>query len=648
MLFLIGSGMAQEVPEKKIPTRVNEATVFLDGAQITRTKKVQVPKGTTLLKFAGLSPFINPKSIQVKADGNIMVLSVDHQLNYDEKAKQPAEIKALAENYRSLQDRIEEEKMHLSIIDEEIDLLNQNKKVAGQNKGLTVTDLRQVADYYAQKMTGLKTDRLKRNKQIIKLKQQQDTLMKKIKKIASIKVYPTGEINVKVSAKQATPADFTITYNVKNARWFPSYDIRATGVNEDLQWVYKANVSQNTQVDWDKVKLSFSSSNPDIPGEVPELIPYRLGYYVDAPVYDSQKKVVSGVVTDAETGEPLPGLNVILKGSSIGTATDFDGKYSLMVPDLGGVLEFRYLGYETREVPIRGKNEINVALKESGEQLQYVTINAMGIARDRDSVDDEGRGMDIEVESEPVTQLSGKVAGVTVRGQRTVKGSGVRVTKKKEVKKSIAIPMDRIEKQTSVNFTLKKPYTIKSNNKVSTVELTQYTIPADYEYIAVPKITPNAYLVSYIDDWEKYGLLSGEANVFMEGTAIGKTLIDTGYANDTLQVSLGVDKGIVVKRELSKEYTGKKLIGTKKTDTRQWKITVKNNKNQPVQVKLLDQVPIAATSDVEVETEELSGGKLNKETGEVEWKFRLAPGEKKEFILRYKVKYSRYRDLHVE
>ena len=617
LVFLTLSSMAQEIPEKKINTKVNEVTVFLDGAQITRTKNLQIPKGTSLLKFTGLSPFINPKSIQLKADGNLMVLSVNHQQNYLEKTKKSDELQTLEKKYRDIQNRMEETNMRLGILDDEIDLLNRNKKIGGENNGLTVNNLRAVADYYARKMTLLKTEKLKLKKQIQQLKQQQDNLKKQIDKIAGIKKYPSGEIEVKVSAQQATGAKFTLIYNVKNAHWFPSYDIRAQDINTGLQLVYKANLTQNTQVDWEHVKLSFSSSNPEIPGELPVLTPYRLGYHIDIPSYNPQSKVVTGIVTEASSGNPLPGVNILLKGTSIGAATDFDGRYSIMVPDFEGTLVFSYIGYNTKEIPLHGNNVLNVRMEESGEELNEVVVNAMGISNN----DEIGY---------PNKHLPKKRK------------------KTEEKSKSIAIPMDRIEKQTSVNFSINKPYTIKSNNQINTVVLTQYDIPADYEYIAVPKVTQHAYLISYIKDWEKYNLLSGEANVFMGGTAIGKTLLDTGYANDTLQISLGVDKGIVVKRELGKEYTGKKLIGSKKTDTRQWKITVKNNKNKPVTIKLLDQVPISITSDIEVEIEELSKGKLNEETGEVEWKFRLAPGEKKEFILRYKVKYPRFRHLTIE
>jgi hypothetical protein len=639
IIFLTGNIIAQKLPEQKISTKIKEVTVFLDGAQITRSKTVQVKQGQSLLIFKGLSPFIDAKSIQVSADGNVMILSVNHQHNYLDVNKKPQKLTGLEKKYYDLIAQINEQQAQLDITREQIGFLNQNKKITGTNQTLTAAALKSVLNYYAAELKKLKLSEIKQKKQIDTLVKRKKALLKEIKKISDIKIYPSSEILVKLDAKQATSAKFTLIYNVKNARWFPTYDIRATGIDTPLILVYKANVKQDTKVDWDDVKLSFSSSDPAISGEIPKLIPYRLGYYIQPPQYKNQitgNKEVSGTVKD-ENNDPLPGVNVTIKGTSIGTATDFDGKFKIMLPENTATLQFSLVGYENKEVEVSRGDKIEISLKESGALLEAVVVNALGVVDDKDEIDDDGYGVDLTKE------LSGKAPGIKIRGKKTKSSN-----EKKLEQKSISIPLERLEKQTSVNFAINKPYTIKSNNKVATVELTQYQIDADYEYLAVPKITRNVYLLSYIKDWEKYNLLSGEANVFLEGTAIGKTLLDTGYANDTLQISLGVDKGVAVKRELKKEYSGKKLIGTKQTDKREWRITVKNNKNQRIKIKLLDQVPVAVSSDIQVEIENLSKGKLNDETGEVKWEFSLPAGDKKELILKYNVKHSRYRNLNVE
>ncbi len=628
-MFWLHQSFAQQNTEKKISSQIKNVTVFLNNAQVTRFKNITVSKGETTLRFTGMSPFINPKSIQVSATGPLMILSVKHEQNYKDKNTRPAALVTLENKYFALNDQISEAKTRLEIIDEEIDLLQRNKNIGGKNQVLTAQVLKSMADYYAIKMSELKFKKLKHQKDIKKLQDQKAVLLNQIKKISDTKIYPSGEIVVKVSAEKTFSSKFKLVYNVSHANWYPTYDIRLKNINEPLHVTYKANVKQATQKDWNKVMLSFSSSNPTQSNEIPHLIPYRLGYNTAPPVYGNHFKKVTGTVTQAGIGDPLPGVNITVKGTSIGASTDFDGKYQIMLPDgSSNTLVFSYLGFQTVEIPVNSP-VINVKMEESREALQEVVVSAMGIQESDDYDEDMGYSPRVS------NALSGKAAGVKIKGR-------------KKAEKNKPIPLDRIEKQTSVYFDIKRPYTVPSNNQVKQVPIINYDIPTDYEYITVPKIDTNAFLTAHIKNWEQYNLLSGEANVFIDGTSVGKTLLDTGFAKDTLQVSLGVDKGIHIERKLDKKFTGRKFLGSKRTDTRKWRIIIKNNKNQAVNIEVHDQVPVSDRSDVEVEVKDLSGGKMNTETGEVIWHLHLAPGKKKELILHYAVKHPKYDSLIIE
>src|SRR6187399_1090769 len=83
---------------------------------------------------------------------------------------------------------------------------------------------------------------------------------------------------------------------------------------------------------------------------------------------------ISGSVIAAEDGSPLPGATITVKGSSTGTATDSDGKYSLKVPDATSVLQVTFLGYLEQEVPVNGLSIVNISLIEDVKQLEEVTI----------------------------------------------------------------------------------------------------------------------------------------------------------------------------------------------------------------------------------------------------------------------------------
>ncbi|HOY72506.1 MAG TPA: DUF4139 domain-containing protein, partial [Tenuifilaceae bacterium] len=151
-----------------------------------------------------------------------------------------------------------------------------------------------------------------------------------------------------------------------------------------------------------------------------------------------------------------------------------------------------------------------------------------------------------------------------------------------------------------------------------------------------------------ITDWEKYSLLDGEANIFFENTFVGATVLDISRATDTLQVSLGRDKGISINREKIKDYTTRQLVGTKKEETRTWRTTVKNNKLQKISITVMDQVPVSTSEEIEVNILETSGGKVNTENGEVTWELTLEPGAEKKLDLKYSVKYPKNKVLVIE
>src|SRR5690606_5689179 len=175
-----------------------------------------------------------------------------------------------------------------------------------------------------------------------------------------------------------------ISYNVTNACLFPIYEIKANKVNAPLDLVYKAHVYQNTGDNWDNVKLTLSTNNPNTNNIKPELNTQYLNFISSYTNYQSQNatkryqytynpmvKMVSGIVTDA-SGSALPGVNVIEKGTTNGVQTDFDGKYTLKITS-GNELVYSYIGMKTDELPIHS-SVMNIALNEDTMNLEEVVI----------------------------------------------------------------------------------------------------------------------------------------------------------------------------------------------------------------------------------------------------------------------------------
>src|SRR5687768_12740931 len=97
----------------------------------------------------------------------------------------------------------------------------------------------------------------------------------------------------------------------------------------------------------------------------------------------AQERSVSGKVTSSEDGSPLPGVHVILKGTTNGTTTDSDGAFALMVPQDGGNLVFSFIGLRTSEVIIGDRTTVDVSLTLDITQLSEVVVTGVGVATDK-------------------------------------------------------------------------------------------------------------------------------------------------------------------------------------------------------------------------------------------------------------------------
>jgi uncharacterized protein (TIGR02231 family) len=222
---------------------------------------------------------------------------------------------------------------------------------------------------------------------------------------------------------------------------------------------------------------------------------------------------------------------------------------------------------------------------------------------------------------------------------------------KKSILKDLAAAPVIVEKKVgemSVTFDVSAPYSIPADGKAQIIEIQRTTTPADYKYITIPKLSQSAYLTGNIIDWAKQSLLSGEATLYFENTFVGKSYLNVNQLTDTLVISLGTDNSILVKREKRKDFTSRKVIGSNKTETYSFLLTIRNNKANPIKITVNDQIPVSSNSSIVVEATELSSGSLNAETGTVKWDIDLKPQEKKELILSYTVKYPKNQNIILE
>lgn len=601
-----------QLPQIELKSEINEVTIYLNGAQVTRSKTVDLPAGRATLKFINLSPFIDSKSISINAKGDFKVLSVNLQQDFLTQQTKSKETEDLVKNKLEIEKKMKSENAYLDVLNEELAFLKTNSGIGGANIGTSLTAIKEADSYFTEKLTSIKLKQIDRLYTLDQLSKELEKTESQLATIANKKELPTGEIIVNVDCENPAKATFEIKYIVSNAGWTPSYDIKVKNIDLPADLTYKANVHQFTNEDWKNVKLKLSSSDPNTSNTYKELQTYFLNYNTVPPSYRSNFDQVSGHIYGSDTKDPLPGASVTIKGTSIGTITDANGAYSLSIPQNGGTLVITYIGYKRIEASIINQ-QMDFTLDAEVLALQEVVVT--GSASQRKS-------------------LTGSISKNKIV--------------EPELRKSTLVETEQIANQTSIEFDIKTPYSIPSDGKNLTIDIDNFSLPANYQYFCTPKIDKNAYLIAQIVDWEKYNLLEGEANVFFENTYTGKTLLDVRYMSDTLTISLGKDKGVSIKREIQKQYTTKQFLGSKKEETKTWLISIKNNKQQNINITLSDQIPVSTLEEIEVNPISISNGKLNTETGIIKWEFQLKPIEKKDIDLKYSIKYPKFRTLNIE
>jgi hypothetical protein len=611
-LLLFLSSIAQDFKEKTLNTEITEATVYIQGAQIKRKGQTSIPSGNSSIKLEGLSPYINGKSNSVKAEGDFIVLSVNHQLNYLNRLKKDARVDSLLLAVEKIDLDISRVQNKIEVFQEKQSLLNANKKLGG-NGGVTVAELRQAVIFFEEQTQSLKEGML--NQEIKKqgLFATRNQLQKAINEVNSDKIIPTSEIEIRLKSSKSTTGTFEVTYPVENAGWFPRYDVRIETISKPMRLEYKADVFQNTGVDWKNVKLSLSTADPNKSGVLPNLTTWYLNYerntrFKDKDYsnpnelfYEDEYRTVSGRISD-DTGESLPGVNVVVKGTTRGTTTDLDGNYQLTVSGRDQLV-YSFVGFESQQMHVGGRSIIDISMGGATE-LQEVLATGYAV---------------------------GAYPNIRIRGNTSISNES----------KAEEITTTTIQNQTSFTFELDIPYPVKSNGEKLTVDLDQHEINADYQYYTIPKLDTDAFLIAQMVGWDKFNLLEGEANLFFEGTFVGQTILNPKAFNDTLDISLGRDKSVSIERSKIDDFSKRKTLGSNKIDSRGFKIKIRNQKDQVLKLKIFDQIPVSAISDISIDAVELSGGKLDEKSGKVTWELELKPNEQIELILQYEVKYPK-------
>ena len=217
---------------------------------------------------------------------------------------------------------------------------------------------------------------------------------------------------------------------------------------------------------------------------------------------------------------------------------------------------------------------------------------------------------------------------------------------------SVAAYVEAEEQTLSRDYKINLPYTIEGNGKEQTIVLIEHkaqTADTKYTYLTVPKTDGGTYLTLDLSNWQQWGLLNGEVNITNNNVFYGQSRINTETTGGTLSLTIGEDKQIAVKREMLQDYSQTKTVGSNKTTTRAYKITVTNNKSQDITVRLQEPYPVSTDKNISIElTEETTTATDNdKDHGILTYEIPVKAGHTETVTVGYQVKYPKEKVINL-
>jgi uncharacterized protein (TIGR02231 family) len=546
LTFLFQTGWAQTEKVKKVTTEITSAIIFLDGAEIHRSKTVALEKGRTKVVFTGLSPKFNPTNIQVSTTHDIELLAISHKIDYLTNVQEKPKVVKLKDSLDLINQKniaFNNDRDAYSI---EKDMMLQNKKIGGNDKGVSIAELKLAADFYRSRIIEINRAIAKIDRGVSKNNKTINRINSELYQLNAKTTYSRGEITLLLNTDMARSTDIDLKYIVSNAGWTPSYDIRAEDINKPIKLEYKAFVYNNTDIDWKDINFKLSTADPTVSATQPKMLPWYLNYKTSHLYKKPGKKRVSNM-------------------------------------------------YQQKSLPVQSISFESDALNKEG-----LTQNAY---------------------------FNGN--------------SNVPVNIPASYFENIAVP------ELSAEFEIEKSYTIPSDDKPYIVDVVDYELPTLYKYYAVPKLEKDAFLLARITNWQDLNLIEGTANIYFGGTFVGQSYISTRNVTDTLEISLGRDKKVMVTRTKLKDFSATKYIGSNRKETHAYRVVVKNNRKVPIEIELLDQLPVSQDSQIEVSAMEISGAKRNDLTGELKWLHTIEPNLTKTIDLTFSVKYPKNKPIKI-
>lgn len=258
--------------------KLNQATIFLRGAELENNVTLNLPAGQSEIVLSNVANNIDPRSLSISIDNEDVIINTINVKKIPIAPSYPSNIAVLMEKQKDINKRIEVLNININVGDEQITLL-KDQSFFGYGETQSLEHSSQKFDFISQKMTSILNQQKMAREEIAELTEQLEELNRQLEIDMPIIAQEKTQIVLSLGTSKNLTSKMRISYITPDAGWSPAYDIRSQGMDKPILLTYKADVIQNTGLNWDKVKLVLTSINPSLNITAPTLSPWYLSLY---------------------------------------------------------------------------------------------------------------------------------------------------------------------------------------------------------------------------------------------------------------------------------------------------------------------------------------------------------------------------------
>lgn len=643
--ILLISNLTYSQEENKLYPKINKVTVFSSSAQVEKSIPLTLKQGFNEIILCGNSPYLRRQSIQFNNSSDFMITEFTPYIQTVRKDKSAeekldAKNKQLLSNLKDSLKKVNKEIYDIKTLDEvyfkEYEVMYSIQSYYQKDSLLEAKKMKDVLSFYRNKSIEVKSLIAKTEKESLRLEEKKNELETNIQLILQgdeeAKDNNINEYYIKLTlySQNDIQTSLQYMYSVGGIKWNPFYDLKFNKSSNDAQFLLKTEFQQNTSEDWDDVKLVFSTQDSEEQGEPFELQPMVYSLYSSNYIPKSNG-TLAGKIVDAQTGEPMPFVNVIVEqngGQKGGAQTNMDGEYMIR-PLAAGYYDIvaSFVGYKKlKKDRVRVSSSGysaggNLFLEPSGQKLEEVVIAsyAVPLIDSEEGMEDYNGVLEIGSDFEIVDDT------------KTISSFDDESSSQNTLATSLA-----------KEYEVEMNYSIKSGEKAKIIPLEEKKANSFYKYNTVPKKEKIVYLSALLPSWEDMDLINAKAKIYIDESYVNDSYIRINQTADTLSIPIGKEKRVVIDRKVSfsqpKKFNRK---GTILETTVSIDITAKNNKDEVASLRIDDQVPVSNIEDIIIERGEISGAIIDDKTGLLYWDIKLNPMESRSFKIIYTIRYPK-------